>query len=71
MPTCVTCTRHYFLSSYNQTKQCDSCLDVLPVDYAEYVDDLDEVEIDCLVNGQARKTKASIFDDNDVESFSS
>ena len=66
MPTCITCKRHYFLSPFNETKQCDNCLDVL-----SDIDELDAVEIDCVVNGAARRIRPNIQDDNDTDSFSS
>lgn len=69
MANCVLCGKHYFLSPFNQTSKCDSCLDVLDQDY---LDDDAEVELEHLVN-KSRKTPARIELDycNDTDSFSS
>lgn len=67
MANCVLCGKHYFLSPFNQTSKCDSCLDILEEDYAG--EDID-VEVDHLVN-KSRRTPFHIDDDNDTDSFSS
>lgn len=65
---CTTCGNHYFKYYSEDTKECPNCIDVIPGN--SWVDDFDETEVDCLVNGSSRKTKTYISDD-DTESFSS
>lgn len=56
MPSCVTCGSRYYLSPYNNTNKCDSCIDLDCT-----FDSEDQVDIDHLVNPSG-KTKAKIYD---------
>ena len=64
---CSMCGSHYFRFYSEYTKECPKCIDVLPS--GSWLDEYDETEIDCLVNGSRRSTKKHI--DNDTDSFSS
>lgn len=58
MAKCKTCGEYYKKSRYNQTEECDSCVDQL-VDV--YYDEEDEVEIQHLLHPNG-KTPARYYD---------
>jgi hypothetical protein len=51
MALCLTCGSYYKLSPYNDSNECDSCVDQLG---APMFDDEDSVEVDHLLNPSGR-----------------
>lgn len=57
MPSCVVCKSHYFLTIYNNSKQCDDCQEFLE----EKEEEKDQVDVNILLNPSG-KTKPKFYD---------
>jgi hypothetical protein len=67
MAICISCGTYYRLSPYNSSNECDGCYELAPS--GAYDPDYN-VDVDQIINPSG-KTKAYIYDDNDVDSHSS
>lgn len=66
MANCITCGRHYFLSAFNQTRQCDSCLDV--IDDLNDITEEDEISMNNVVNKTNRTIPHMNYDGYEYDS---
>lgn len=64
MANCIICGTYFKKTIFNNTSMCDECVTPLPEEDSEM-----ELEVELLRNPSG-KVKPVMYDDNDVDSFS-